>query len=158
MEIRESTPLPLALRPSRPATTNPIRRRLRARLSSWRLDHVLAEGTDPKSDPLLACRADQLTSPDYRERLAEALRDSVAEAASGNSPGASVPLASASVRANSGLIVRLAARLDSSHAVEVTGVARARLLLVDSDSPLYGSASALELQSALEQALIGLGG
>ena len=157
MEIRQSTPLPLT-RPSRPATTNPLRRRLRARISSWRLDHVLADGTDPQTDPLLACRADQLTSLDSRDRLAEALRDSVRRGNLGELAGrvgaARVRERPRQQRANpptwgaSGLV---APRCGG-------GRARARLLLVDSNSALYGSASELKLQSALEEALIGLGG
>jgi hypothetical protein len=137
---------------------HPRRLRLEARVRSWRLDHALAAGAEPRTSALLSCRAAQLTSSDYRDRLAEALRDSLTRSTLGGSYGAGAPLASACIRANSGTLLALASRLASDRRVDAAGVARTRLLLVDACSPLYEPATTLELEDALESALIGLDG
>ena len=87
VELRQTTPHPMLLRRPSRAATHSRRRRLHARLSSWRLDHELASGVDPRTDPVLACRAEQLVTADTRQRLAEALRDSLAEATFGSHLG-----------------------------------------------------------------------
>lgn len=123
---------------------------------SWRLDEALAEGADPERDPLIACRAARLVEPATRRELAEGLRDTVEAAVLTRPRGAAVPVAAEAVRANSGLLLALAARLDSEMPVGACGVARAQILLTDGASPLYQPATPLRLQNAVEAALIGL--
>jgi hypothetical protein len=129
-----------------------------AQAFSWRVDTALAAGADPRSDPLSACRAEQLVSVATRHRLAEGLRDAVERAALPRLPTAAAPLASASVRANSGLLLALAGRLDSGDPIEPRGAAKAKRLLNDGASPLYEPASPLRLEDEVEAALIALGG
>ena len=158
MELRQAIPHPFLLGSPKRAATHPRRRQLRARLAGWRLDRALAAGTDPRTDPLLACRAEQLIAPEARRCLAESLRDTLAQATFGAALGSAVPLAAASLRANSDPLLALASRLESDRTVGPAGVSRARLLLVDGDSPIYRPADPLALENALEAALIGLGG
>ena len=79
-------------------------------------------------------------------------------AAGRSGPTAAVPVAGASVRANEGLILALARRLESDPVLGAAGVARVKTLLTDGTSPLYEPADPLALQTELERALIGLGG
>ena len=122
------------------------------------MDEALAAGADPKADPLIACRADQLVSAAARHRLADGLRDVLERAALPRLTTAAAPLASASVRANSGLLLALAARLDSDDPIDPRGAAKARRLLTDGASPLYEPASPLRLEDEVEATLIALGG
>ncbi len=124
---------------------------------SWRLDEALASGADPGGEPLLAARAEQLLAPANRRRLAASLRDAVERATIPTASSAAVPLAATAVRANSGLLLALAARLDSELPVGASGVARAQLLVTDGASDLYAPGNGLPLQGAVEAALIGLG-
>jgi hypothetical protein len=107
---------------------------------------------------LIACRAEQLLSAAARHRLADGLRDAVEEAALPRVPTAAAPLASASIRANSGLLLALAGRLDSRDPIEPRGAVRAQRLITDADSPLYAPASPLRLEDEVEATLIALGG
>ena len=50
-----------------------VLRRLRARLAALQLDHRLVAGEDAVSDPVLACRAAQLTRRRCRDQLAGGL-------------------------------------------------------------------------------------
>jgi hypothetical protein len=93
---------------------------------SWRLDHALAEGADPGSNTLLACRAEHLVSPRTRRVLAEGLRNAILKSVRPSAWTSAAPLAAASVRANG------------------------------SRSPIYGLAGPLALERAVEAALIAL--
>jgi hypothetical protein len=134
------------------------RRRVLTWIFSWRFDEAIAGGADPTLDTLLDCRAEQLVSPKLRRRLAEGLRDTVERAALPRPQGgAAVQIDAQGVRASSGLMLALAARLDSDDPVRACGVARARRLLTDGGSELYSEGGSLPLQGAIEAALIGLG-
>jgi hypothetical protein len=159
MELRQQALDPLVRQrtPTR-LSPHPRRRRIAAWIFSWRLDEELATGADPGDDPLLAARAQQLLSARNRHRLAESLRDAVERSVFPASHSAAAPLASTAIRADSGLLLALAARLDSDRRVEACGVARAQLLVTDGGSELYAPGDSLPLQGAVEAALIGLGG
>jgi hypothetical protein len=118
---------------------------------------VLAAGADPQSDPLIACRAERLVSAETRHRLADGLRDAVERAALPRPATATAPLAAESIRANSGLLLALARRLDSGDSIEPHGAAKAQQLLTDAASPLYEPSSALRLEDEVEATLIALG-
>lgn len=122
------------------------------------MDEALAAGADPEADPLIACRADHLVSAATRHRLADGLRDAVEGAVLPRPTSAAAPLASASVRANSGVLLVLAGRLDSDAPIHPRGAAMAGRLLTDGASPLYEPASPLSLEDEVESTLIALGG
>ena len=75
MELHQPS-LPLPIRGSEA----PFARRLAARIRRFPLDRALAAGEDPRSDALLACRAEQLRSAPMRRHLAADLRDLVKQA------------------------------------------------------------------------------
>jgi hypothetical protein len=132
-------------------------RRIVACALRWRLDAALAGGADPAADPLLACRAQQLTSSAARRRLAEEVRETVERAAFPRPLGAEVPVAASSVRACSGLLLALARRMGSDFPIAPAGAASVRMLLADGGSPLYDeTGSAIALEDAVESALIEL--
>jgi hypothetical protein len=122
------------------------------------MDEALAAGADPQADPLIACRADHLVSAAARRRLADGLRSAVERAALPRPAMAAAPLAFASVRANSGLLLALAARLDSDDPIAARGAAMARQLLTDGGSALYEPANPLRLEDEVESILIALRG
>lgn len=122
------------------------------------MDEALAAGADPHADPLIACRADHLVSAAARHRLADGLRGAVEEAVLPRPASTAAPLAAASVRANSGLLLALAGRLDSDDPIDPRGAAMAWRLLTDGASPLYEPASPLSLEDEVESTLIALGG
>jgi hypothetical protein len=158
VELRHPTAHPFPRNAAGRERHHPIRRRLLARVFSWRVDEALAAGGDPQSGPLIACRAEQLVSAAARHRLADGLRDAVERAALPRPTTPAAPLASASVRANSGLLLALAGRLDCSDPIEPRGAAKAKQLLTDGASPLYEPASPLRLEDEVEATLIALGG
>lgn len=159
MELRHPAPHPLigSSAHRRGAHAHPRGRRALAWIFSWRLDEALADRADPERDPLIACRAAQLVEPAARHELAEGFRAAVEAAVLTRPWGAAVPVAADAVRANSGLLLALASRLDSQAPIGACGVARAQLLLTNGASPLYRPAPPLRLQDAVEAALIGLG-
>ncbi len=142
---------------SLPSAQTPFSRRLAARIKRFSLDRALAAGEDPHSDPLLACRANQLGSASSRRHIAAALRGVVHEADRPVGLSASVPT-SPSVRALRDTVLTLAARLETGRAVGVRGLAQTNMLLTDPVSPLFGPSTVDELKDALEDAMIGMGG
>ncbi len=152
MELRQHAELSLL----GPRVRTPLTRRLLARARHWRLDEALAQGADPSSDPLLTCRAQQLTSRTMRHRLALGLRDLVERAEHPRRPGSAVPIARLSVTSTRDGLLELADRLDGNDSVRARGVATTNLLLTDGASPLWLRSAPRELDDAVEAALIGL--
>src|SRR5262245_15897567 len=112
--------------------------RLAARLAAWRLDRALALGGDPRSSPVLAARAAQLTRRRNREALASRL--DAALAASGQPramPSAAIQPPLVEVASARELLAQAAAILRSEEPIHCAGAARLRLLLSDGASPLY---------------------
>jgi hypothetical protein len=159
MDVRlpSAEPVPALAPQKRPSGHHSRRRRLRTSIFNRRLDQALAEGRDPATDGLLACRAAQLTGAKARVRLARGLRDALDRAINAGGISSAIPVATASIRANEDLLLTLADCLDSSRPVSVRGVAAVELLLADGASPLYVKADPHVLEDAAEVALIGLG-
>jgi hypothetical protein len=157
VELRHRIGHPFLRTPTDREHVHPLGRRLLAWALRWRLDEALAAGADPEADPLIACRADHLVSAAARHRLADGLRGAVEGAVLPRPTSTAAPLASASVRANSGLLLVLVRRLDSDDPIDPRGAAKARQLLSDSGSPLYEPASPLRLEDEVESTLIALG-
>jgi hypothetical protein len=118
---------------------NPLSR-LSAHLHGSALDRRLAEGADPAEDPLLGQRAAQLTSKHSRQEISRWI-ESVVESAEDPDPlpRAVVPLQRDAILESRDQLLSLARELAAlEEPANPRGVARARQLLTDGDSPLYG--------------------
>jgi hypothetical protein len=132
--------------------------RLRSALAALRresLDHALAGGADPGSDPLIASQARRLLAPRRRRALARAVRNVLDRAERPPRFGSAVPIARTSVRENRAELEELADRLEGHAPIGVRGLAAAELLLTEGVSPLWISSEPRELHAAVEAALIG---
>ena len=129
--------------------------RLRTRLHARRLDRELAAGRELASDPLLRVRAEALTSPEVRDRLATRLEQIIgyAELAPRD---AAVPVHVGAVKDSQSALASLAGALRERVPVSAQGVARAMILLTDGAGPLYWRASNLDLGVAARSALTAL--
>lgn len=118
------------------------RRRIRwALLAHWHadtLDRALAAGVGPYSDALLTVRAEQLTSPRSRRRLAGGLARLRREDAAGLDDWTAAVAPDRHEVAAAGLeIAALQRRLRDGARVDAAGMAMLRRLLTDGSSPLY---------------------
>jgi hypothetical protein len=115
------------------------RQRAKAQRDSLRknaIDRELASGVDPDSTAGRRRRARELTSSSSRRTLAAAYDRHLA-AATGVPPPEVVPVNWRGVRVAATLVEHLTQRLREDSAIRVQGVARARLLLADSESALF---------------------
>ena len=120
------------------------------------LDRALANGASPEASVALELRARTLISAKTRLALlsnVETLLTITHRAAPLGSRWAIV--STSRVRRVATELDRLAAALSEARPAAVRGIALVRMLLVDADSPLYGSAvgSVEDLQSAIEHAI-----
>jgi hypothetical protein len=102
------------------------------------LDAALAEGVDPSTDPLLALRAAQLTSPSTREAIARTIHnllDSATEPWRGSRP----PLQTDDVLAARAELLAVARRLSGPEQLSPQAVALAAQLVWDCASPVYAA-------------------
>ena len=103
--------------------------------------------------PRFAWRTNELCAPEHRRLLSESLVSVVHSAEGRYLPSAS-PLNRPAARAESPLLLRLAATLaEESRAVTPRGVLLVEHLLSNGDSPLYDRARADGLHDALTEAL-----
>jgi len=110
--------------------------RLAARLRGGSLDRALAAGADPRGSRALAARAQLLTAPARRIRVAEALEHLLLVAQGPQRRWWALSRHN-SVLANSSALHELASLLRSGHPVYARGVAELNELLSDGTSPLY---------------------
>lgn len=126
----------------------------------WRgaeLDARLASGADPWTSEALALRADRITTPRHRVRVAEGLagarrsarRDRLAFTAA-------VRPNSSDVLESNALIAAIERRLRGGRPVTAQGVAIVRGLLIDGNSALYGNGEPGTLSSQLRAAAAAL--
>jgi hypothetical protein len=112
--------------------------RLRVRFRRATLDQRLAVGAEPWSDTELSIRAEELTGPQTRRRIAATIERLIAEAEGSPPPMSSqVPLARPAIRACTPRLRAIAGRLKSDHMVAPRGVAQAAMLVREGASPLY---------------------
>lgn len=114
-----------------------------------RADVLLADGPGLRVPDAVQWRADELRDPRERRRLSRALRGVLRDV---DAPPTLmlVPVNRGAVRTNRELIVDLAARLAATdRPVDPSGVARIRLLLVSTGSPLYDPEGADALRREL---------
>ncbi|HXB14187.1 MAG TPA: hypothetical protein VNV44_00455 [Solirubrobacteraceae bacterium] len=131
--------------------------RMRALVHRRLLDSMLADGADPMSSPELALRAERLTAPAYRHKLADGFDDAVG-LVERHEPRltASPPLARREVRAARGALTELSGALRSERRVAPAGVALAQRLLTDGTGPLYLTAEHDGLWKAARRATVAL--
>ena len=112
--------------------------RLRVRYRRASLDQRLAAGVDPRTDPDLSRRAEQLTEGDTRLRIAVVLDRLLDEAAGPPAPFSSkVPLARTAIVACAPRICEIAGRLEGDRPLAARGVAQAAILVREGDSPIF---------------------
>ncbi len=101
------------------------------------LDQRLAAGGDPRSDPALELRAAQLCRVRARRAIAARLRSVIDAARNGSDgpPGVG-RVAQREILAEADALTDLAVRLVATRPVNPMGVALAKVLLSDADSPL----------------------
>lgn len=130
------------------------RDRLRARLSTCKLDRALARGASPDSSPALSLRANRLIGRKLRRRLAQELRELPAHAARPlHRLDAGVPICRRGVLQGVGLLEELAMRLEGREPVDARGVAQVRALLTNADSPLFNPSGVEAFVRALRKTL-----
>lgn len=115
------------------------------------LDAELALGIDPASDPALAMRAAQLSSPRHRRRLAEWIERLVGDSEEDrlNAPSAAVPVVRQGVAEARESLLRMADLLRNGEGLRPRGIAAAERLLTFGGSALYTDTApgAVELQA-----------
>ncbi len=126
--------------------------RARAHLQATHLDHELARGVDPDSDPALALRARHLLRPGTRARIADSLEEIVRTAGQPIGLSSRLPVSAGEMRDLPDELKTLAAELRDHRDCGVRGVALVQVLLTDAASPLYGHAFDQELMAAIGQA------
>jgi hypothetical protein len=129
-------------------------------IAYWRapaLDQQLALGASPRANAALALRAQRITSPRTRLRVADGLARALRDA------GVAAPGISAAVRPDRGEVLAarivleaLERRLRAPEAVTARGVAMLSALLSDGTSPLYRPGEPGELGSELRAAAAAL--
>ena len=101
------------------------------------LDHQLAAGIDPRSNPALGLRAAQLCRGRVRRGIARRLRRTIAAAWKAPSDRVgSTPLAPRDILGEADALMDLVHRLEAPRPVEAMGVALAKQLVSDASSPL----------------------
>ncbi len=130
-------------------TSGPWARLLARLLAPW-LDGRLASGTAPESGPLLAARAERLTSAPGRWAVAQDWRDLLRQASRPvplRDPR--VPLCRDRIIAAEGELRSMLAALSVPLPVPARGVAMASRLLSDGAGPLYNPGCTTDLDLAL---------
>ena len=124
--------------------------RIEVRWWHYSLDERLAAGFDPRSDPALAMRAEQLCSPRHRRRLAAWIERLAQRSESAEKPSmtSAVPIVREQVAVARDSLLELAQRLRGTETVRPRGVAMILRLLSDADSDIYTKTArgAVELQ------------
>lgn len=120
-----------------------------------KLDAELAAGIDPSRDPALALRADQLTRPRYRRRIAASVQHLVDDADSDRGwwLSAAIPFLRDQASEARGTLLSLAGALRDVEAVDPRGVAMTLRLITDPASPLYARTARGALQLRAHAAL-----
>lgn len=131
--------LPRPAGSARPAALGSLLTAVFVRVQAVRLDRALRAGADAPADPLLRCRARQLTTRRARTRLASALEGHLAEARrpAARGWGPAVPLCRVEVLRAAPQLRALADRLRGEGDVRAEGITRLRWLLTDGHGPLY---------------------
>jgi hypothetical protein len=131
--------------------------RIRTRFGRAELDSELARGSDPAGSAELALRAEQLSSPAERARIANALVESLGDARRGEPMTLRLRPQREVVRDAADAILALVLRLRDDRSVGTAGVAAAARLVDDRRSPIYRD-DAGDLDDAIRSALVAIDG
>jgi hypothetical protein len=129
--------------------------RIRTRLGRAELDSELANGTDPASSGQLALRAEQLSSPAERARIANSLVEALGDARRGEPMTLRLRPQREVVRDVADDILALVLRLRDDRPVGLAGVAAAARLVDDRKGPMHRH-DAGDLHDAIRSALSAL--
>lgn len=124
--------------------------RVRARLLAGRLDRRLAAAASPADSALLAARAAELTGPDSRRTLAEAV-ERLARSADEAWSSAHIGPHRRAVGANRERLEAMSGLLRGPEPVYARGVAMLRLLLRDGSGPVYLDRGGATLAASLDR-------
>jgi hypothetical protein len=124
-----------------------------ARSRAFSLDARLAAGSSPDGTRLIALRARRLVSLTRRQRLASDWDRLVRAARERPSAGRRAPLCRDRIVAAEPDIRQLELSLRSALPVPVRGVAMASHLLVDGTGPVYNRRAAVDLPTAVREAI-----
>ena len=134
-----------------------LRARIRVRLHRRVLDHEIAAGAAVDADPARALRALQLIGAEERQCVATSLRNILDAADERHAdPASQVRVNHAEVLAARHGIVALIEVLQSEQSVMARGVALARLLVVERESPMLCERSRRKVPQAVAEALAAL--
>ena len=124
--------------------------RIHTRLRRKRLDDELARGGDPAASPERSLRAEQLTTPGERLKLANTLVEALGGARMNHLGPFRRKLRErdAAIRGSAEELLALARRLRDGEPINVRGAAMAARLVHDGSSP-FGGPSVAELRAAL---------
>jgi hypothetical protein len=131
--------------------------RIRTRFGRAALDSELARDADPASSAELALRAEQLSSPAERARIANALVESLGDARRGEPMTLRLRPQREVVRDAADDILALVLRLRDDRPVGIAGVAAAARLIDHRRSPMYRD-DAGDLHDAIRSAQVAIDG
>lgn len=142
---------------SRERRSSSLGLRLGVSVHHGRLDRELASGFDPESSEQRSLRAQQLTDPATRRRLAHSLRRVVSDARDRRATmfGPAVPVRR-EVLPWSNDLLRLAERMQGEGPVSACGMARLLVTLTDGTSSLYDRGSGQSVQETVQWIADGL--
>lgn len=122
------------------------------------LDHQLAAGIDPRTDPALGLRAAHLCRRRYRRAIARRLRRTIAAARTApNDRMGFAALARSAILEEADALMDLVHRLEDERPVEAMGVALAKQLVSDdANSPLAADAEPGTLHIVIRLATVAL--
>jgi hypothetical protein len=151
-------PVPKSRDSGNSGTTGPsLAVRIRTRFGRAELDSELARGSDPAGSAELALRAEQLSSPAERARIANALVESLGDARRGEPMTLRLRPQREVVRDAADAILALVLRLRDDRPVGTAGVAAAARLVDDRRSPMYRD-DAGDLDDAIRSAQVAIDG
>jgi hypothetical protein len=142
-------PVPKSRDSSKSGTSLAVR--IRTRLGRAQLDSELANGADPTSSAELALRAEQLSSPGVRARIANGLVEALGDARRGEPMTLRLRPQRAAVRYAADDILALVLRLRDDRPVGIAGVAAAARLVDDRRGAMYRD-DAGDLREAIRSA------
>ena len=121
------------------------------------LDHQLAAGIDPRSDPALELRAAHLCQGRVRRGVARRLRRTIAAARTAPSDRLGFALlARSEILSEADALMDLVHRLEAERPVEAMGVALAKQVVSDANSPLALGADPGTLHMVVRLATVAL--
>ena len=146
--------IPTASAHRHPALWARLWQRVRVRGRAHELDRALATGANPLDSEELSLRADELSGPEVRRRLAGTYTRLTDEHAS---PIGLLPFDYGRISTNQEPLRQIRERLSGEAQLQVRGIAMASALLDDRMGPLYANEVRADLAGSLKRILAALG-